>query len=305
MIRQIAESAFPKCHVAAFELLGNGFSNSNYKVTLHGVPDPFVIRIHSGNGDIAEKERNISRMVSGKVPVAEYIHVDESRSVVDRPFSILEWKNGISLTGLMRSMHDVYRGPAAESAGEVLAEIHKHEFSVPGFLDGKLEVVEPMRIDEDSFISLIRHFLDRRCGTFLGDGTVDRVMSFCRVRAHRLSDDENPPVLVHSDYNGMNILMDVHPGGASVSAVLDWEYAFAGSRYADIGNMLRYEREGSDFEASFLRGYESRGGILGDNWRMLSKLHDLIALCDLLDRSSVETPKRVQDLTHLIRQAVK
>lgn len=49
-------------------------------------------------------------------------------------------------------------------------------------------------------------------------------------------------VLVHSDFNPKNILVD--PSRAAVVAVVDWEFAHAGSVYADFGNFTRFEREG-------------------------------------------------------------
>jgi aminoglycoside phosphotransferase (APT) family kinase protein len=48
-------------------------------------------------------------------------------------------------------------------------------------------------------------------------------------------------VLTHSDLNPKNILVD--PATSQVSALLDWEFAHAGSRYADLGNFCRFERD--------------------------------------------------------------
>jgi aminoglycoside/choline kinase family phosphotransferase len=42
--------------------------------------------------------------------------------------------------------------------------------------------------------------------------------------------------LVHADFNPKNILVR----GASVAAVLDWEFAFSGTPLFDVGNMLRF-----------------------------------------------------------------
>ena len=55
------------------------------------------------------------------------------------------------------------------------------------------------------------------------------VWSFSRTYSHLLSELEDTPVLVHSDYNGLNILMQNGAGGCEVSAVLDWEDAFHGT----------------------------------------------------------------------------
>ncbi len=48
-------------------------------------------------------------------------------------------------------------------------------------------------------------------------------------------------VLTHSDLNPKNILVD--PATSQVAALLDWEFAHAGSRYADLGNFCRFERD--------------------------------------------------------------
>jgi len=50
-------------------------------------------------------------------------------------------------------------------------------------------------------------------------------------------------VLVHADYNGKNLLMQSTHEGWQVAAVLDWEFAFAGSPLFDTGNFLRHEAD--------------------------------------------------------------
>lgn len=303
-VRGIIDSVFPGAYIKAFERLNNGFSNSNYKLSLEGFSSPLVIRLYNGNKGVATKEQKISRLVSSTVPVAAFVHVDESCSLLEVPFAILEWKDGVLLSQLMRNKKEMFQSSAAKSVGEVLAEIHKYRFTGPGFLNKQLEIEKPVFIDEEQILSIIASFLDNRCGYLLGERLSNAVLTFCRRQSHNLSGSDEDPVLVHSDYNGLNILMKEDAGRASVSAILDWEYAFSGSRFADIGNILRYEEESSEFENHFLNGYESNGGILKDNWRLLSKLHDLVALCDLLNRSTNDAPKRVQDLKHLIRQTV-
>lgn len=59
-------------------------------------------------------------------------------------------------------------------------------------------------------------------------------------RADGLLDGVRRSCLVHSDFNPKNILVD--PASGAVTAVLDWEYAHAGSPHADLGNLLRFER---------------------------------------------------------------
>ena len=81
------------------------------------------------------------------------------------------------------------------------------------------------------------------------------------------------------------------PSGAGareiVAAILDWEFAFAGSFYCDIGNFLRYERAARPvFEPFFSRGCRDAGVDLHDDWFMAARIADLPALCELLARDS-------------------
>jgi hypothetical protein len=83
-------------------------------------------------------------------------------------------------------------------------------------------------------------------------------------------------------------------GRWTVAAILDWEFAFAGSILVDIGNMLRYERPGqSRYEPHFSRGLADAGVDLPDDWFFRARLADLPALCELLTREDV--PDAVAD----------
>ncbi len=66
---------------------------------------------------------------------------------------------------------------------------------------------------------------------------------------------------MHSDFNPKNVLAVRAGGRWSVSAVLDWEFAFSGSPLHDIGNMLRFEQP-PGFAAGFADGFRDGGGDL-------------------------------------------
>ena len=55
-------------------------------------------------------------------------------------------------------------------------------------------------------------------------------------------------------------------GRWSVSAVLDWEFAYSGSPLDDVGNMLRFEQP-PGFAAGFADGFRDGGGDLPLDWR--------------------------------------
>ena len=303
-ISRVIESVFKNSKVDSFNLLGTGFRNSNYMIFLEDFSEPLVLRLYKGGKDTAGKEMSISRLVRKTVPTADYIHVDTSSRLLDIPWAILEWKPGTALSELMKIGDSSDIASYANPVGRTLAEIHKYKFSEHGFLGPSLEVVTPFRLDETHFLQLTGKFLNERCGEFLGHTIRDSLWKFCIKNSYALMENEEEPALVHSDYNGLNILIEGDAPDVSVSAVLDWEFAFSGSRYADIGNLLRYEEEGSAFERHFIKGYREGGCFLDPNWRMLAKLQDLVALCDLLNRSTTEAPRRVEDIRSLITRTL-
>lgn len=283
-----------------------GLSNGTYKVEIEGSTTPYLLRIFTGGSDVASKEKAIAERLHGVVPVADYIYLDTSRILVEYDWALIEWKEGVLLRDILQRREEREIAKAAESVGSVLALIHSHTFESPGFFAGDLTIATPFNMDENEFYSFISESLDHGAtGNWLGAEATEKVRSFCESHCSLISKIHEPPVLVHSDFNGLNLLMIERPEGFEVSAVLDWEFAFSGRRYADIGNMLRYEHDNSLFERHFIKAYRSSGGLLNENWVRLSKLEDLIALCDLLNRSTPEMPNRIADLRQLIIQTIQ
>lgn len=284
-----------------------GLSSGTYKVLIEGINTPYLLRISTGDINVAAKEEAIAKKLKGIVPVADYLYLDTSRNLIEYDWAILEWKEGILLRDIMQNGEKLEVAKAAESIGNILARIHSHTFDCPGFLAGDLTISNPFNMGGDEFYTFILDTLDNgAAGHWLGAETKERVRSFCASHRSLLSDINEPPVLVHSDFNGLNILMsDSQNGGIEVSAVLDWEFAFSGRRYVDIGNMLRYEKVNSLFERHFIQAYLDSGGFLNENWVQLSQLEELIALCDLLNRSTSDMPNRISDLRRLIIQTVQ
>lgn len=280
--------------------LGEGFSNTNYKLELEGDCGPYVLRLYRKDPAIAEKELDIARLLKGKVPVPDMIHVDATCTRYTSPWALIEWKEGTLLRDVLKSKASPQRRQkAAEALGKVLADIHAHTFPAAGFLGKCLEVTAPFVMDAEMFLAFMKDSLfSNRTGYWLGEELAISLWTFSQKHADKLSGLEDKPVLVHSDFNGLNLLI-TEDGG--VSAVLDWEYAFAGSRLTDIANLLRYEVKASPFERQFIRAYEQHTGTtLPREWRLRSKLEDLIALCDMLNHSTEATPNRTHDLKRLI-----
>lgn len=92
--------------------------------------------------------------------------------------------------------------------------------------------------------------------------------------------------------------------GWSVAAVLDWEFALAGSPLFDAAILLRHaEHFPPGFEAAFARGFRESGGLLPDNWRDITRLLDLMNLCGFLNASG-QRERLFEQVRELVRRTV-
>jgi aminoglycoside phosphotransferase (APT) family kinase protein len=116
--------------------------------------------------------------------------------------------------------------------------------------------------------------------------------------AQDLLDTERRTCLVHGDLNAKNLLVD--PATLEVTGVLDWEFAHAGSPYADLGNLLRSERDPT-FTGAVLAGY--RGFMPGTPDDLLDRARaaDLFAL---MDRAALGEENDVVDAARALLSAV-
>ncbi len=305
-LTQMIERAFPNHTIKQLQRTSTGLSNGSYRFTLEPDDHPYILRISSGSPEIAKKEIAITQLVSTTVPIARYLYSEIQPSAEGASWSILEWKEGVLLADILKTGDSDRIAAAGHAVGQVLARIHQYTFAKAGFWGSTLdEVIEPLTPGIDEWCSFVQHSLEHnRSGQWLDEAEVQAVQQFLHMIRERIPHFQETPVLVHSDFNGLNILINESSSDTSVSAVLDWEFAFAGTRYTDIGNMLRYEQVDSLYEQNFLAGYRSGGGALHPDWRLLSRIEDLIALCDMLNSSDEHMPIRIADLRRLILHTV-
>jgi aminoglycoside phosphotransferase (APT) family kinase protein len=116
--------------------------------------------------------------------------------------------------------------------------------------------------------------------------------------AQDVLDDRTRSCLVHSDLNPKNLLVD--PDSLQVTGLLDWEFAHAGSPYADLGNLLRFDREPA-FARAVLAAREAFVPDPRPDALDRARADDLFALVDLATRRA-ENPvaARADALLHAI-----
>ena len=182
-------------------------------------------------------------------------------------------------------------------------------FAAPGFFAGAALVPGP---DSDELAGGLPEFVDR-CLAAVRPGLAGQALSAAERDGLRELARRSEPLLaavagarqlVHSDYNPKNLLVARAAGGWTVTAVLDWEFAFSGSPLTDVGNMLRFGGElPGGFAEGFTGGYVAAGGELPDGWRQVSEAIDLYALADFLTRPAGDeiAGKAVALITERIR----
>jgi aminoglycoside phosphotransferase (APT) family kinase protein len=87
--------------------------------------------------------------------------------------------------------------------------------------------------------------------------------------------------LVHADVNPKNLLFD--PDTLAVTGLLDWEFAYSGHPFTDLGNLLRFDRHPM-YVAAVLAAYCGRRGEDPQVALDLARCADLWALVELSSR---------------------
>jgi Ser/Thr protein kinase RdoA (MazF antagonist) len=147
---------------------------------------------------------------------------------------------------------------------------------------------------------------EREAGPRLGSRLTEEVWSLLQDHAGLLDEADGPATLVHGDYKAQNLLLRRRQHGDwEMAAVLDWEFAIAGSPLFDLSILLRYADSLSPaFQQGVAAGYRGAGGHLPDEWKRVIKLLDLLNLCEFLCGQSPH-PAMIADVTQLIQATVE
>jgi aminoglycoside phosphotransferase (APT) family kinase protein len=267
--------------------LDGGLMNRNYRVQLGS--DVIVLRFFDRDRRAGAKEASILRQLHGVLAVPSVLHFDPAPPDDGPPFAVLELIDGITLRQLKASGSSTAIADAAHDAGLQLARLASARLTDPAILDVELPLDPAVLHGSHVNASLIDHYLrSALVHQRLEQRDVDRVSRWAWMRDDRLSSAPAISAIAHGDFNSANVLVREVAGHWKVAAILDWEFAFRGNIFHDVGNFLRYERpDRSRFEPAFSAGLADGGVTLPADWRELSRLADLVALCELLTRPDV------------------
>jgi aminoglycoside phosphotransferase (APT) family kinase protein len=310
VLERMVQTAFPHRRIVQAQPLTDGFRNANFRLQLDPSPGEIVLRIYEHDASLCRKEIDLMRLIGSSVPVPEVIHAEPAGLDNFPPFILMRYVEGISFRDLARSGDSTAIAEAAFAVGETLAGIGRFTFSKGGWLAPGTEVITPLLAGADSgprFVDLCLSCKNLQARMALE--WRDRLHTLMWSWAERLGELDSQAVLVHGDFGKRNLRVRRVTGNNgerwSVAAVLDWEFAISGSPLADIGHFLRYERTARPrIEPHFSQGYLQAGGTLPHDWRRLSRLVDMIALCESLTHDQLPDTV-IAELVELIRAAVE
>lgn len=267
--------------LASLTPLDGGWSGETFLAEVAG--ERSVVRIYarpSHRGAAAhEVDAALLRLVKGLLPVPEVLEVRRANDATGMPaLLVTSFLPGERLELLLPRLADAERAALGRSLGEILADLGgMPTLSTGPFVDGRLTIgsFEP---DLDGLPAAVE-LAEPRLGWWSPDELTG--LREVAVDAQALLDTVGRRVLVHSDFNAKNLLVD--PDSLEVTGLLDWEYAHAGHPFTDLGNLLRFERD-EVFTDAVLAAYTGRrGGSAGDALA-LARAADLWALVDLAAR---------------------
>ena len=194
---------------------------------------------------------------------------------------------------VLPTLDDAALDAVSEQLVEVLEQLAGVRMLRAGvFLDADLTVGPlPAPFDDGLLAQLEAQLAPQAARLGLDGRTLDRLRARCREAQDVLDDEPDAPhgpgvrgaCLVHSDLNPKNLLLD----GDRLTGVLDWEFAHAGSRWTDVGNLLRFAEQPAYVDGLVDRLARRRGSDPADV-RHLARCADLTALVDLASRAGSE-----------------
>lgn len=275
---------FPGALVTATELAVGGLSNTNIKVWCDHSAEPLRLRLFRRGADVAELEHAVMQRVAPDVPLPR-CHCTSTDGPDGRPYAIYDWVDGERLENADLGL--AARRDIGRDIGRILAAIHRTRFERTGYLNNHLEVSEPFDVSGAGLVRFARSVLESDRGRDrLGSDTALEFLAWLDRNAGSLDGpDANTAVLCHGDFGASNLIVSARAGHWRVVAVLDWEYACAGTPFGDLGNLLRPPLgTATGFEAAVIDSYRSAGGTLPANWKDLALLTDLFAWLEFLGR---------------------
>ena len=266
--------------VLDISLLKDNMSNSGYAVTTTG--GKYLLKLYSNATD--QIEAAAYRSLKGTVNVPTLYYYDGTKQRVPYAYAIFEFVKGTTLRQYVRN-EGVLPEEIIYEVGKMCGTVHRKMYPYDALLGETLNV--QFRIPDVK--EGILYLLDSKAGNHLHPDTREQLRQFIIDNPALFARITAESVLCHGDFNMGNVM---YANGQVY--LIDFEFAYAGSRYHDIGQLFR--RKNEDIQAliddrtyaSFAAGYYAGAGIqLPIDWLKLAGVCDIVSMLCLLDRENV------------------
>lgn len=273
--------------ITSLTLLKSGCINTHYRVDFEHARS-LVLRFYQHDSEAAAREHALHQWLQGKLSVPECLY---HGTYQDQTYSIMIWAEGQVMRDVLLTADETTQHDCTQLAGQVLATMHSLTFEQQGFFNAGLSIT-PMPPEYDSMTFACR------CIEQLNLPKWHAVFE----RHHRFFDDGKMGTLTHADFDPSNILVEQVNGQWRITAILDWEFAFAGHVLFDIGVFLRFAHTlPATYQEGFIQGFTQHGGQLPEHWPLACKLYDALFLLDLLcTNSKTQRPTMMKEATALL-----
>lgn len=260
--------------------MNEGMANTGYRVaTTSGV---FLLKLYSGTSDGIECA--MYRLLRGKVNQPELYYHDDSRRRFPFAYTVTEFIDGVTLTRYIKSTGN-YPIEFAREAGGLCGAIHGRRYPYDALLDRDLEIIRKLPFTREKILMM----LDGKPAFHLKAATASALRGFIGDNPELFERISEESVLCHGDYSYGNLMLS---GGKTYC--IDYEFAYAGSRYHDIGHFFRRKDDFTQslvderIYAAFADGYGAAAGeALPADWLALARLCDVNAMLCLLNYNNV------------------
>ncbi|HOD54274.1 MAG TPA: aminoglycoside phosphotransferase family protein [Candidatus Cloacimonadota bacterium] len=262
--------------IESVEWMPQGKSTSNYQLKQKNSHEKYVLRILPQQDESCRKELLISQYLNEVIPIPEIYYTNETCTIIDKPYQIVEFIEGISLAQYLMEGNEL-SSELTESIAEKSALIHRTIYEKEGSINAQFEIGDdfpPIKTWYDFFLS---HLAGERLGETLKNEVISDVKRF------RDEFDEvcSYFVLSHGDFRPENMLVF----NGKLQALIDWEYALSAPVYFDTGQFFRYsELFPRKTERLYVSAYNANALYpMAKDWRLKGRLMDCVNLLSLLN----------------------
>jgi hygromycin-B 7''-O-kinase len=270
----IVDRVLPGQTLAAVTCLQGGEMGAVYELRLAEAHTSLVLKVYPQAFQWKmQKEVALCGRLDGRltVPIPRVLFADDSKSLLDLNFVVLNKLDGEVLAGIENALAREHVLSAYTQMGRLLREFHQIRMEAFGYI-GPHGVWSPHLTNHayvtDRFDGKLKEFIERG-----GDPGLARRIA-AHVSAHDyLLEECAEPVLCHNDFHARNVLASKTSGTLRLSGILDFEGAQAADPLMDLAKTLHCDPDVDDAKrAALLDGYGEPGR---KDWRGTVELYYL------------------------------